>query len=44
MDLEQMTWLLFEVIWDMKKAGLDYEEEFDVLVELDEELKLSYNK
>ena len=41
-DIEDMIWLLLDVVYDMKKAGLDYEEEFEVLVELDEELKLSY--
>ena len=41
-DIEDMIWLLLDVVYDMKKAGLDYEEEFEVLVELNEELKLSY--
>lgn len=41
-NIEDMIWLLLDVIYDMKKVSLDYEEEFEVLVELDEELKLSY--
>ena len=33
---------LIDVAYYMKKAGLDYEEEFEVLLELDEELKDYY--
>ena len=38
-DLEDMVYLLMNVIYDMARDGLDYEEEFEVLLELDEELK-----
>ena len=37
--IEALTLLLMEVIYDMKKIGLDYEEEFQVLLEFDEEFK-----
>ena len=37
--LEAMIWMLMEVIYDMKKINLDYEEEFQVLLEFDEEFK-----
>ena len=37
--IEALTLLLMEVIYDMKKDNLDYEEEFEVLLEFDEDLK-----
>jgi hypothetical protein len=37
--IEALTLLLMEVIYDMKKIGLDYEEEFQVLLEFEEEFK-----
>ena len=37
--LEAMILILLEVIYDMKKQGLNYEDEFEVLLEWDEELK-----
>ena len=37
--LEATILILLEIIYDMKKEGLDYEEEFEVLLEWDEELK-----
>ena len=42
-DLEDMVWLLMDVIYDMKKAGLDYDEEFQVLLEINDELKNNHN-
>ena len=41
-DLDDMIWLLIDAVYDMKKKGLDYGEEFEVLLELDEELKDYY--
>ena len=37
--LEAMILILLDVIYDMKKQGLDYEDELEVLLEWDEELK-----
>ena len=37
--LEAMILILLDVIYDMKREGLDYEEEFEVLEEWDEEFK-----
>ena len=38
--LEAMIWMLINIIYDMKKEGLDYEDELEVLLLWDEELKL----
>ena len=37
--LEAMILILLDIIYDMKRQGLDYEEEFEVLLEWDEEFK-----
>ena len=37
--LEAMILILLDIIDDIKKEGLDYEEEFEVLLEWDEEFK-----
>ena len=37
--LEAMILILLDVIYDMKREGLDYEEEFEVLQEWDVEFK-----
>ena len=37
--LEAMILILLDVIYDMKKIGLDYEDELEVLLEWDEEFK-----
>ena len=37
-----MSFLLFNFCYDMKINGLDYDEEFEVLLLWDEELKDSY--
>lgn len=37
--LEAMILILLDVIYDMKKQGLDYEDELEVLLEWDEEFK-----
>ena len=37
--LEAMILILLDIIYDMKKKGLDYEEEFEVLLLWDEEFK-----
>ena len=37
--LEAMIWILLDIICAMKKQGLDYEDEFEVLLLWDEELK-----
>ena len=39
-----MSFLLFNFCYDMKINGLDYDKEFEVLLEWDEELKVSYNE
>ena len=38
-DLEAMILILLDIIYDMKREGLDYEEEFEVLLLWDEEFK-----
>ena len=43
-ELEEMSFLLFYLCNDMNKNGLDYDEEFEVLILWDEELKDSYNE
>ena len=42
-ELEEMSFLLFNLCSDMNKNVLDYDEEFEVLLQWDEELKDSYN-
>ena len=42
-ELEEMSFLLFNLCNDMNKNGLDYDEEFEVLLLWDNELKDSYN-
>ena len=42
-ELEEMSFLLFNLCCEMLKNELDYDEEFEVLLEWDEELKDSYN-
>ena len=41
-ELEEMSYLLLNLCNDMNKNGLDYDEEFEVLLLWDEELKDSY--
>ena len=41
-ESEEMSFLLFNLCNDMNKNGLDYDEEFEVLLLWDEELKDSY--
>ena len=36
-DSEGMIYLLVEIVNDNKRMGLDYEEDFQLLLELDEE-------
>ena len=43
-ELEEMSFLLFNLCSDMNKNGLDCDEEFEVLLQWDEELKDSYNE
>ena len=43
-ELEEMIFLLFNLCYDMNKIGLNYDEEFEVLLQWDEELKNSYNE
>ena len=43
-ELEEMSFLLFNLCSDMNKNGSDYDEEFDLLLQWDEELKDSYNE
>ena len=38
-DLEAMILILLDIIYDMKREGLDYVEEFEVLLLWDEEFK-----
>ena len=42
-DLEDMLYLLLEITYDKRPKGLDYGEEFQVLLEFDEELKKNQN-
>ena len=42
-QLEEMSFLLFDFCYDMKINGLDYDDEFEVLLLWDKELKQSYN-
>ena len=42
-ELEEMSFLLFNLCNDMNKNGLDYDDKFEVLLLWDEELKQSYN-
>ena len=43
-ELEEMSFLLFDYCCEMNKKGLlEWDEEFEVLLEWDEELKDSYN-
>ena len=37
-----MSFLLFDLCYYMKRNGLDYDEEFEVLLEWDEEIKDDY--
>ena len=41
-DLEEMIFLLLDITYDNRRKGLDWEEDFELLLELDEELKDSY--
>ena len=43
-ELEEMSFLLFNLCSDMNKNVLDYDEEFEVLLQWDEELKDSHNE
>ena len=42
-DAEDMLYLFFEITYDNRLKGLDYEEEFQVSLEFDEELKNNQN-
>ena len=42
-DTEEMIYSLLEIMYDNKRMGLDYEEDIQLLLELDEELKNFYN-
>jgi len=39
MDLEEIIFLLLDVTYDNRRKGLDWEEEYELLLELDEEYK-----
>ena len=41
-QLEEMSFLLFDFCYDMKINGLDYDDEFEVLLLWDQELKDNY--
>ena len=41
-QLEEMSFLLFDFCYDMKIKGLDYDDEFEVLLLWDQELKDNY--
>ena len=41
-DLEDMVYSVLEIVYDNKRMGLDYEEDFQLLLELDDESKDLY--
>ena len=41
-DIEEMIYLWLEIIYDNKRMGLDYGEDIQLLLELDEELEDFY--